>query len=85
MIKSWFSKLTSQAVIPAAVIVLAISPSIGSANPPSKAKGAVTHVVRHPARRAVQFQQKTQTAAWDDNDGFYTAPRSPGFHDDFGS
>ncbi len=85
MNKSWLSKLTSKAVIPAAVIALAISPSVGLANPPSKAKGAVTHIVRHPARQAVQFRQKTPTAAWDDNDGFYTTPRSPGFHDDFGS
>jgi hypothetical protein len=85
MIKSWLSKVTSQAVIPAAVIALAISPSVGLANPPSKAKGAVTHIVRHPARQAVQFQGKTPAATWEDNDGFYTPPRSPGFHDLFGS
>jgi hypothetical protein len=85
MNKSWLSKLTGQAAIPAVVIALAISPAVGLANPPSKAKGTVTHIVRHPARQSVQFQGKTPARAWDNNDGFYTPPRSPGFHDDFGS
>ena len=84
MIKSWLSKLTSPAVA-AAVLALAISPAVGLANTPAKAKRAYRHIEHQPVHQSVQFQRETPAQAWDDNDGFYTPPRSPGFHDDFGS
>jgi hypothetical protein len=82
MIKFWLSKLTSQAVIPAAVIALAISPVVASANTPSKAK----RTLHHNVRQSVQFQgNKPAKIQGSDGDSWYTPPRSPGFHDLFGS
>jgi hypothetical protein len=86
MITSWLSKLTNPAVVRAAVLALALSPAIGLANTPAKAKHTQRHVVLQPASQTVQFQGQQSRADWDhDADGFYKPTQSPGFHEDFGS
>jgi hypothetical protein len=86
MIKSLFSKLTKGTLVQAAVLALVISPTLALANTPHRAKGTEQHIVRHPARQAVQFQGQKSQADWDhDEDGFYRPTRSPGFDDLFGS
>jgi hypothetical protein len=76
-----FSKLTSSAVIVATALGLVLSPVAGLANTPTKTKRHHTQVVQQPTRPTVQFQGETPAQAWDDNDGFYAPPRSPGFNE----
>jgi hypothetical protein len=86
MITSWLSKLTKPAVVRAAVLALALSPAIGLANTPAKAKNTQRHIALQPASQTVQFQGQQSKADWDhDADGFYQPTQSPGFHEDFGS
>jgi hypothetical protein len=74
-------RFLNSAVIVAAALGLVLSPTIGVANTPAKAKRHHTQVVQQPTRSNVQFQRGTPAEAWDDNDGFYTPPRSPGFNE----
>jgi hypothetical protein len=77
-IKRWLEKLTSQAAIAPAVLALVISPTVSFANTPAKKS-------HHHARQSVQFQGDKPISVPNTGDGGYTPPRSPGFHDDFGS
>jgi hypothetical protein len=81
MIKRWLAKLTSQAAIAAAVLALVISPTVSLANKAAKTK----RISHHHARQSVQFQEDRPISVPNTGDGWYTPPRSPGFHDDFGS
>jgi hypothetical protein len=86
MMTSWLSKLTNPAVVRAAVLALALSPAIGLANTPAKAKNTQRHIALQPTSQTVQFQGQQSRADWDhDADGFYKPTQSPGFHEDFGS
>jgi hypothetical protein len=86
MITSWLSKLTNPAVVRAAVLALALSPAIGLANTPAKAKNIQRHIALQAASKTVRFQGQQSKRDWDhDADGFYKPTQSPGFHEDFGS
>jgi hypothetical protein len=71
--KRWLSKLTDIRV--AAALALVVTPTLGLAS----TKGKVIH---HTNKPFVHFQGQTVP---DHDNGWYTPPRSPGFHDDFGS
>ena len=77
------SKVTNRAIILVAALGLVVSPIVGLANPAANSGRHHTQVVRHPARKTVQFQEQeasTPDSAYD-ADGFYTPARSPGFNE----
>ena len=77
------SKVTSRAIILAAMLGLVLSPTVDLANPAANSRRYHRQVVGHAARQTVQFQeQKGSTPDWAyDGDGFYTPTRSPGFNE----
>jgi hypothetical protein len=77
-IRRWLAKPTSRAAIAPAVLALLISPTVSFANIPAKKS-------HHHARQSAQFQEDRPISVPNAGDGWYTPPRSPGFHDDFGS
>ncbi len=78
-INRWLAQLTSMA----AMIALAISPTLGLANTPAKTKG----ILHHDARQTVHFQgdRPANAQGQGTDDAWYTPPRSSGFNDLFGS
>jgi len=71
------SKLINRAIILAAALGLVLSPTVGLADRTANSGRHHTQVVRHSARRTVQFQDDCAY----DADGFYTPARSPGFNE----
>src|SRR5260370_33351271 len=70
-INRWLAQLTSLA----AMIALAISPTLGLANTPAKAKGTM----HHHARQTVHFQGERPANAQDTDDAWDTPTQSSGF------
>jgi hypothetical protein len=61
-----FSKLTTSVVIATASLAFVLSPNVGLANTPAKAKAHQTQAVRQPVRRSIYFQH---SAAKTENQG----------------
>ena len=77
------AELTNPAVILAAALGIILSPTVSMADPEARTNQHHTPVVRHQARRTVQFQGQLRSTPdrGDDAGGFYTPPRSPNVDD----